>query len=161
MKMKVSTNSNGEGRIFPLAVMGMKLKRIRIEAHKAIARLDAGPATDTHMTAAFECWRSLDGLMGTGFAQPNPIMISMRLPMISRCFRGLRVGRPFSRAVSSPKRSAINACENSCTVNAMTRVMTRETISGTAKFSIASPVLPNLVHFVDYIMPEKKHIYGG
>ena len=89
----------------------------------AINRFDMGPASETHMVAAGERRCSTYGLMGTGFAHPKPAIIIMSEPRGSRCARGLSVRRPLARGVLSPKRSATQACANSCTGKAVSKMI--------------------------------------
>src|SRR5712692_1498633 len=67
---------------------------------------------------------------GTGLAQPisgAPLTIAMSgnriVPIGSACTSGLSDTRPSSRAVGSPRRSAVHACAISCTVSENSRTM--------------------------------------
>ena len=59
----------------------------------ASSRLVIGPAAATQIMSRFGLRRLLK-LTGTGFAQPIPMTMIMRVPMISRCLRGFRVSLP-------------------------------------------------------------------
>ena len=77
------------------------LDRIRngIIMTKAISRLEAGPAKEVQMTPV-RGFRMRFGLMGTGFAQPNPVSSSKIAPNGSTWENGLRVSLPFESASS-------------------------------------------------------------
>ena len=102
------------------------LDRIRngIIMTKAISRLEAGPAKEVQMTPV-RGFRMRFGLMGTGFAQPNPVSSSKIAPNGSTWENGLRVSLPFESAVSSPQRRATQACANSCSGKISRMMMTR------------------------------------
>ena len=91
---------------------------------KAISRLEAGPAKDVQMTPV-RGFRIRFGLMGTGFAQPNPVNNSKIAPKGSTWEKGFRVSLPFESAVSSPQRRATQACANSCNGKTSRMMMTR------------------------------------
>lgn len=116
--MKVNRKDTGVGKYEAGEVLGTKPVLSTRAPVIAINKLLAGPANETHMRADRECWRSFHGLTGTGFAHPNPATKRSRLPIKSKCFNGFKVNLPALRGVSSPNRSATNACENSWTVRA-------------------------------------------
>jgi hypothetical protein len=79
--------------------------------NRSIARLAPGPAAATHSMSLFGC-RRRPKLTGTGFAQPNRMLLSESNRMIagtrivptgSICLSGLAVIRPACHAVGSPK----------------------------------------------------------
>jgi len=111
--MKVNKKETGVGRKDVGDVLGIRPVRNINAPAIAISKLLPGPARETHMRAVRECCRSFHGFTGTGFAQPNPATSNNRLPIKSRCLSGLSVNLPALRGVSSPKRSATKACENS------------------------------------------------
>ncbi len=78
-------------------------------APRAARKLAPGPAAAIHSPSRSGS-RRFRSSTGTGFAQPNPAKITMSVPSGSRCRSGFKVIRPRSRAVGSPKRSAIQAC---------------------------------------------------
>jgi hypothetical protein len=86
-------------------------------------RFDTGPAMLTRNMPRRQS-RKLAGLIGTGFAQPkrNPEATIMRSPIRSKCTSGFSVNRPIYFAVGSPRRFAVQACENSCTVSEKNRI---------------------------------------
>ena len=87
----------------------MLIKILRITPKiQATAKLAPGPAKDTFTFPHF--WSlKLNGLTGTGFAQPNPVpVVIIRRkgttiePIGSKCFIGFKVKRPAYFAVESP-----------------------------------------------------------
>lgn len=139
--MKVSRNVVGAGKKDVIVVEGTNPVLRRTAAIAAIRKLLPGPARETHINAERECARSFHGFTGTGFAQPNPMRISIKLPIRSRCLNGFKVNRPAFLGVSSPKRSATKACENSWIVSAIRRVTILEIRTEGERLSIqpASP----------------------
>ena len=60
---------------------------------KAISKLEIGPAAAEIAIPTFRL-RKLLGLIGTGFAQPNPVKTKATEPMRSRCVKGLIFNLP-------------------------------------------------------------------
>lgn len=89
---------------------------------RATTRLEKGPASAISALSLRGCFK-FPGLNITGFPQPIWAIKSMRVPMGSRCLSGLRETRPSIFGVGSPRKVAIHACENSCTVTAITRAI--------------------------------------
>ncbi|MFR0950206.1 MAG: hypothetical protein ACLSFT_06515 [Ruminococcus callidus] len=54
--------------------------------------MDSGPASDVQMMPCG--WFIRAGLIGTGFAQPNPVSSSSTAPKGSTCASGFSVSRP-------------------------------------------------------------------
>ena len=86
-----------------LKISGTNPKRKGRAPNIAKIRFDNGPASETHITAAGERRCKVIGLIGTGFAQPNPATINNKLPITSRWASGFNVSLPKRRGVSSPK----------------------------------------------------------
>ena len=66
------------------------------------------PAKDTIISLALP-FLKLNGLTGTGFAQPKPANKNNKKPNRSKCAKGFRVKRPDNLAVSSPCQVAAQA----------------------------------------------------
>ena len=60
----------------------------------------------------------LNALIGTGFAHPKPKNKKHNKPVVSKWAIGFKVNLPAFFAVGSPNLFAVNACANSCEVNA-------------------------------------------
>ena len=99
-----------------------------IAATTASTRLLAGPAAAISMNFCRQLAPRRAEFTGTGFAHPMSgrfvtIAISGKriVPIGSMCTTGFSEMRPSSRAVESPSRSAVQACEASCTVSETSR----------------------------------------
>jgi len=95
----------------------------KIDNTAASMRLDVGPARAIKAESLLGLCR-LMGLKGTGLPQPNPANKSRTDPTGSRCARGFSVTLPNNLAVSSPKKSATLAWENSWIEMDMTKAAT-------------------------------------
>jgi len=91
-----------------------------IDRRLAKIRLLVGPARAIRAESRLG-WRRLKGSKGTGLPQPKRKTRSIKVPIGSRCLRGLREILPSRLAVGSPSLSAIKAWANSWMVTAMIR----------------------------------------
>ena len=84
-----------------------------MDATRAKAKFESGPASATSMLPRFAPTRSRCGFTGVGFPQPTPTMTRNAVPTGSRCASGFSVSRPWRLAVLSPSSFATHAWLNS------------------------------------------------
>lgn len=90
-----------------------RAKSLRMIDRKAAKmRLLVGPARAIRAESRLGCLR-LKGSKGTGLPQPKRKMRSIKVPIGSRCFRGLSEILPAREGVGSPSLSATRAWLNS------------------------------------------------
>src|SRR6266496_3076644 len=117
------------------------LIRIRtVAAPAATAKLLIGPTTEVKMSSSTGLAKFC-GFTGVGFAQPIIGIFEIAatsgnntVPTGSMCFSGFSVIRPNMRAVGSPRKFAIHACADSCTLIANRNAMIWKTISTYSSF---------------------------
>src|ERR687897_325347 len=102
--------------------------RSPITETRATTKLAAGPARPTMMPPNRRLRRAV-GVTGTGRPPPKPARIRAMEPSGSRCLIGLRVRRPWERAVWSPWRLATAAWLNSWKVMPTITAITKATNS--------------------------------